>query len=178
VIFTLDPRLAADTHEIGDLALCRALLMNDARYPWLILVPRRADLVEIADLDPADRAALIEEVARASEAVRKLHGVEKINVGALGNIVRQLHVHVVGRAAGDAAWPGPVWGAGVARRYEPAAAAALADRFRRELMREGGCGGSGSGEFEGFADFVLNPPLEPEDMPERRPARVVGKSST
>lgn len=135
--FALDPRLAADTHEIGDLGLCRALMMDDARYPWLILVPRRADLAEIADLDRADRAVLIEEIARASEAVRALPGVEKINVGALGNIVRQLHVHAVGRTAGDAAWPGPVWGAGVARRYAPVAAAALVDGFRRVLMREG-----------------------------------------
>jgi diadenosine tetraphosphate (Ap4A) HIT family hydrolase len=136
VTFTLDPRLTADAYEIGDLALSRALLMNNARYPWLILVPRRADLAEIADLDRADRALLIEEIARASEAVRALPGVEKINVGALGNIVRQLHVHVVGRRVGDPAWPGPVWGAGAARRYEPEAAAALVDGVRRALMRE------------------------------------------
>jgi diadenosine tetraphosphate (Ap4A) HIT family hydrolase len=138
VTFTLDPRLEADTYEICDLALCRALLMNDARYPWLILVPRRADLTEIIDLPRADRAMLIEEIALVSEAVRTLPGVEKINVGALGNIVRQLHVHVAGRTAGDAAWPGPIWGAGVARRYEAAAAAALVDRFCRALTREGG----------------------------------------
>jgi diadenosine tetraphosphate (Ap4A) HIT family hydrolase len=137
VTFALDPRLAADTDEIGNLALCRVLLMNDARYPWLILVPRRPDLAEIVDLDSADRAVLIEEIARASEAVRALPGVEKINVGALGNIVRQLHVHVVGRRVGDPAWPGPVWGVGVARRYEPEAAVALIGGFRRALMREG-----------------------------------------
>lgn len=135
--FVLDPRLAADTCEIGDLALCRALLMNDARYPWLTLVPRRADLVEITDLDGADRVVLIEEIARASETVRALPGVEKINVGALGNIVRQLHVHVVGRRVGDAAWPGPVWGAGAARRYEPGAATTLVEEFRPALMRVG-----------------------------------------
>jgi diadenosine tetraphosphate (Ap4A) HIT family hydrolase len=178
VTFTLDPRLAADTHQICDLALCRALLMNDARNPWLILVPRRADLTEIIDLDRADRGALIEEIACGSEAVRALPGVDKINIGALGNIVRQLHVHVVGRTVGDAAWPGPVWGAGVVRRYEPAAAAALVEGFRRALMREGRCGDDGSGECEGFADFVLNAPLEPEDLPVRRPARIIGESST
>jgi diadenosine tetraphosphate (Ap4A) HIT family hydrolase len=138
VTFALDPRLAADTHEIGDLALSRVLLMNDARYLWLILVPRRADLAEIVDLDCEDRAVLIEEIARASEAVRTLPGVEKINVGALGNIVRQLHVHVVGRSVGDAAWPGPVWGAGAARRYEAEPAAAQVAGFRRALVREGG----------------------------------------
>ena len=144
--FALDPRLAADTHEIGDLALSRVLLMNDARYPWLILVPRRADLVEIADLDSVDRAALIEEIALVSAALRALPGVEKINVGALGNIVRQLHVHIVGRRLGDPAWPGPVWGEGVARRYEPEAAAALVGNLRRELMREEGSGVGGGAE--------------------------------
>ena len=97
--FALDPRLAADTLPIGDLALSRALLMNHARYPWLILVPRRADLTEIVDLDAADRAALIEEIAAAAEFVRRLRGVDKRNVGgALGNVVKQLHVHVLGRA--------------------------------------------------------------------------------
>jgi diadenosine tetraphosphate (Ap4A) HIT family hydrolase len=84
VSFALDPRLAADTRVIGDLPLSRALLMNDARYPWVILVPRRAGLVEIADLDKPERAQLIEEIARVSAALRALSGVEKINVGALG----------------------------------------------------------------------------------------------
>ena len=112
--FALDPRLAADTLAVGDLALSRALLMNDSRYPWLILVPRREALREIVDLDAAQRATLIEEIAAASRFVQSLPGVEKINVGALGNIVAQLHVHVVGRAVGDPAWPGP--GGGSAAR--------------------------------------------------------------
>jgi diadenosine tetraphosphate (Ap4A) HIT family hydrolase len=142
VTYTLDPRLAAVTYEIGDLALSRVLLMGDARYPWLILVPRRADLMEIADLDSVDRAALIEEIALVSAALRALPGVEKINVGALGNIVRQLHIHVVGRRVGDPAWPGPVWGAGAARRYETAVAAALIEELRGALMG-GGEWGSG-----------------------------------
>lgn len=123
--FTLDPRLAADTFEIADLALSRLLLMNDSRYPWLILVPRRPDLREIVDLDAPTRALLMEEIAAASRFIRALPGVEKINVGALGNVVSQLHVHVLGRAAGDPAWPGPVWGAGAALRYTPETAAAL-----------------------------------------------------
>ena len=110
--FALDPRLAADTLAVGDLSLSRVLLMNDRRYPWLILVPRREDLREIVDLDAQARAALIEEIAAASRFVRSLPGVDKINVGALGNIVAQLHVHVIGRAVGDPAWPGPVWGVG------------------------------------------------------------------
>ena len=132
--FALDPRLAADTLPIGDLALSRALLMNDARYPWLILVPRRADLTEIVDLTAEDRAVLIEEIAAASAFLRALPGVDKLNVGALGNIVAQLHVHVVGRAVGDPAWPRPAWGVGEARRYERGVAEALIARARAALI--------------------------------------------
>ena len=117
--FALDPRLAADTREIGDLKLSRALLMNDARYPWIILVPRRAGLSEITDLDAAERAQWMEELAKTAQILRALPEVEKINLGALGNTVRQLHGHVVGRRAGDFAWPGPVWGSGPALAYDP-----------------------------------------------------------
>ena len=131
--FALDPRLAADTFSIGDLSLSRALLMNDARHPWLILVPRRAGLTELVDLDRAERTLLMEEIALASEALRTLPQVDKINVGALGNIVRQLHLHIVARTIGDVAWPGPVWGAGSPQRYEESAAAELVARMRRAL---------------------------------------------
>ena len=125
--FALDPRLAADTLEIVDLALSRALLMNDARYPWVILVPRRAGLIELTDLDAADRAQLMQELAQVAEILRAWPGAEKINIGLLGNIVRQLHAHVVARRADDAAWPGPVWGSGAAIRYvAPECDAALA----------------------------------------------------
>jgi diadenosine tetraphosphate (Ap4A) HIT family hydrolase len=133
VNFTLDPRLAADALAIGDLALSRVLLMNDAHYPWLILVPRREGLREIVDLDPTDRATLIEEIAAASEFVRGLPRVDKLNVGALGNVVKQLHVHVLGRAVGDFAWPGPVWGAGAPRPYPPDAAEAMIEKARAAL---------------------------------------------
>jgi len=132
--FALDPRLAADTLPVGDLELSRVLLMNDARYPWLILVPRRAGLAEIVDLDAVDRAILIEEVAAASAFVRALPHVDKLNVGALGNVVKQLHVHVLGRAVGDPAWPGPVWGAGEAWPYDSGAAEALIVRARDALI--------------------------------------------
>jgi diadenosine tetraphosphate (Ap4A) HIT family hydrolase len=132
--FALDPRLAADTLPVGDLELSRVLLMNDARYPWLILVPRRAGLAEIVDLDAVDRAILIEEVAAASAFVRALPHVDKLNVGALGNVVKQLHVHVLGRAVGDPAWPGPVWGAGEAWPYDSGAAEALVARAREALI--------------------------------------------
>lgn len=118
--FQLHPRLAADTALVADWPLCRLLLMNDARFPWLILVPRRPDLVEILELDEADRALLMNEIVRAGEAVRAFPGITKLNIGALGNLVPQLHIHVVGRHPGDAAWPGPVWGFGRPEPYAPA----------------------------------------------------------
>jgi diadenosine tetraphosphate (Ap4A) HIT family hydrolase len=117
--FELHPRLAADTHPVADWALSRVLLMNDARYPWLVLVPRRPGLSELHDLSPADRAVLIEETAMASERLKAWSQAAKMNVGALGNVVPQLHVHVVGRSPGDPAWPGPVWGHSPAIAYEP-----------------------------------------------------------
>ena len=131
--FELAPRLAADTLPVGDLPLCRVLLMNDARYPWLILVPRVAGIEELDQLDGAQRSQLMDDVAMASRALRAGGGVDKINVGALGNIVRQLHVHVVARMAGDDAWPGPVWGHGAARAYDEVRAADDLSRLRGRL---------------------------------------------
>jgi diadenosine tetraphosphate (Ap4A) HIT family hydrolase len=133
VSFALDARLAADTFVVGDLPLSRVLLMNDARYPWVILVPRRAGLAEITDLAPSERAELMEEMAQVAAALGEWPGVEKINIGALGNVVRQLHAHVVGRRAGDAAWPGPVWGAGPAVAYEAAQLKARIARLAEKL---------------------------------------------
>ena len=115
--FTLHPTLTQDTVEVTRLPLCRVLLMKDSRFPWLILVPERDGVREIHDLLPADRAALIEEIAQASQILQRLFRPDKLNVGALSNIVPQLHVHVVARTAGDAAWPGPVWGSGPAVLY-------------------------------------------------------------
>jgi len=117
--FTLHPRLAADTIFVKDLALCRVLAMNDARYSWAVLVPRRAGATEIFDLSATDRALLIGEAARAAEGLKRIARADKINVAALGNLVPQLHVHVVARRIGDAAWPGPVWGQGSAVPYRP-----------------------------------------------------------
>ena len=126
--FALDPRLAADTIPVGDLALCSVVLMDDSRFPWLILVPRRADASEITDLSEPDAATLMGELRLAVGVMAKLAGPDKVNVGALGNVVAQLHVHVVGRFLSDPAWPGPVWGAGPGLPYPAHAAAALADR--------------------------------------------------
>ena len=131
--FHLDPRLAADTFPLGDLTFCRVLLMNDSRFPWLILVPRRDGLSEIHDLAPPERATLIEEAATAGDRLKTFVAAKKINIAALGNMVPQLHVHVVARFAGDAAWPGPVWGAGRAAPYAPDSAARLVADLRRVL---------------------------------------------
>jgi len=135
--FVLDERLAADTIGIGDLALSRLLLMNDARFVWLILVPRRPELAELIDLGVADRATLMDEIAAASRALIERPGVDKINVAALGNVVRQLHVHVVARRIGDAAWPGPVWGAGAPLPYDAQAGRTLARELGGRLIGAG-----------------------------------------
>jgi diadenosine tetraphosphate (Ap4A) HIT family hydrolase len=136
--FRLDPRLAADTVPVAELGLCRVLLMNDSRFPWLVLVPRKAGMVEIADLSPTEQTRLWAEVNQASSALRAAGPCDKINIGALGNIVRQLHVHVVARLEGDAAWPGPVWGSGAARAYPAAEGAELSERLRGLLTAEDG----------------------------------------
>ena len=115
--FALHPRLAEDTVEVTRLPLCRVLLMKDRRFLWLLLVPEREGVREIAELPPADRAELIEEIARASDVLTRLFRPDKLNVGALGNVVPQLHVHVVARFSTDPAWPGPVWGSGTALPY-------------------------------------------------------------
>jgi diadenosine tetraphosphate (Ap4A) HIT family hydrolase len=127
--FALHPRLAADCRLLGDLPLCRLLLMNDHRFPWCILVPRRAGLTEWHHVTGTDREALMTEIEAVSRALLDVRDVAKINVGALGNVVSQLHVHVVGRRPDDAAWPGPVWGSGAAAPYEPDALTELAGRL-------------------------------------------------
>lgn len=131
--FVLDPRLQADTVAVSTLALCDVRLMDDARFAWLVLVPRRAGLVETSDLAPDEQATLWQEVNRAGAALRAVAPCDKLNLGALGNIVRQLHVHVVARCEGDAAWPGPVWGSGNAAAYHEEARAALIAALRRQL---------------------------------------------
>lgn len=118
--FSLDTRLAADTVAVVDLPLSAVRLMNDATYPWLILIPRREGAVEIVDLAPEDRVQLMEEIAQVSGVLRAMTRCDKLNVAALGNMVPQLHVHVIGRFAGDPAWPGPVWGKAPAQPYAEA----------------------------------------------------------
>jgi diadenosine tetraphosphate (Ap4A) HIT family hydrolase len=134
--FVLDERLAADALIVGDMTLTRVLLMNDARWPWLILAPRRDGVVELTDLDAADRTQLIEEAASAAGFLKAHTGAHKINLGALGNVVRQFHLHVLARTIGDPAWPGPIWGHGAARRYGEAEAAALIGAARLALKTD------------------------------------------
>ena len=135
--FALDPRLDADTLPIGDLKLCRVLLMDDARFPWLILVPRKPNLTELIDLDSDDRHAIMEEIAAASEALKAAFNPDKLNVAALGNHVHQLHVHVIARFTSDAAWPSPVWGVSERQFYAPHASGSLVDKLAKALARHG-----------------------------------------
>jgi diadenosine tetraphosphate (Ap4A) HIT family hydrolase len=130
--FVLDPRLAADTAAVAALPLCAVRLMNDRRYPWIILVPERADAREIVDLAPADRVHLIEEIALVSTVLRAECQPTKLNVAALGNVVAQLHVHVVARFADDDAWPRPIWGT-PSVPYEPDALARRVEALRERL---------------------------------------------
>ena len=117
--YTLDPRLADDTHPLASLDLCELRLMDDANYPWLVLVPRVADARELIDLDAAQRRTLTDEIDFAARALRAAFQPFKLNVAALGNLVPQLHVHVIGRNQDDPAWPAPVWGRVAARPYSP-----------------------------------------------------------
>jgi diadenosine tetraphosphate (Ap4A) HIT family hydrolase len=117
--WTLDPLLERDTIAIGDLPLCRALLINDANYPWLLLVPRRHEAVEIIDLEYVEQAQLMTEIGHAARTLKAMTSCDKINVAALGNVVSQLHVHIIARSRGDAAWPRPVWNVAPPKNYDP-----------------------------------------------------------
>lgn len=132
--FDLDARLKNDTVHVCDLELSSVRLMKDARYPWLILVPRREAVVEVFDLNTSDQRTLIYETARCAKVIQTLFDVDKVNVASLGNIVRQFHMHVVGRRTSDQAWPGPVWGVGDAEPYEVGALEALSVRCAAQLM--------------------------------------------
>ncbi len=131
--FVLDPHLAADTVPVCDLDLCTVRLMNDARFLWCVLVPRQDGAVELTDLSEEARTQLMKEIVRVSEAMRAIAPCDKLNTGALGNIVRQLHIHVVARVEGDAAWPGPVWGSGAAKPYDESRMSSVVGALRVSL---------------------------------------------
>jgi diadenosine tetraphosphate (Ap4A) HIT family hydrolase len=131
--WSLHPKLSELTTQIGDLPLSRVLLENDSNYPWLILVPRMAGVSEIIDLDPNEQVQLLGEIDAASRALKAVATFDKLNVAALGNMVKQLHVHVLGRSTTDPTWPKPVWGLAPPVPYQPAARDKLVEALRREL---------------------------------------------
>ncbi|HMT91755.1 HIT domain-containing protein [uncultured Thiothrix sp.] len=131
--FELHPHLAADTFLVGNLPLCRVLLMNESRYPWLILVPQRHGIREIYQLSPAERTQLWEESDLVSRQLMHLFKADKLNIAALGNMVPQLHLHHIARFKTDEAWPAPVWGKFKPDAYTAAAAEALLLQLRQAL---------------------------------------------
>lgn len=134
--WTLHPQLDKDTAAVGDLPLCRVLLIKDAHYPWLVLVPRRPETVEIIDLDEVAQSQLMTEITRVSRALREITRCDKLNVAALGNAVPQLHVHIIARRRTDAAWPRPVWGVMPPLSYDPRDMQELIDALRRKVWIE------------------------------------------
>lgn len=132
-MFELHPTLAKDSVDIARLDLCRVLLIRDKTYPWVVLVPERPGLRDLDDLSEADRIQAMAEIDAVSKALKALYQPHKINVAALGNVVEQLHIHIIARFADDPAWPGPVWGAVEARDYDDDARAAAVSGLRRAL---------------------------------------------
>lgn len=130
--WSLHPQLGHDSIDIGDLPLSRVLLIKDANYPWLLLVPRRLAVIELIDLDEVEQAQLMTEIGRTARALKAVTACDKLNIAALGNVVPQLHVHIIARRRTDAAWPKPVWGAAPAIAHD----AAELERFIGALRRK------------------------------------------
>jgi diadenosine tetraphosphate (Ap4A) HIT family hydrolase len=131
--FSLDARLARDTTLLMQLGLCQLRLMHDSRWPWVLLVPKRDGISEIFEMTPLDQTMLTFETAITAKALRQATQCRKINVGALGNQVRQFHLHVIARNEGDPAWPGPVWGYGQAEPWDPAAQSQFTNQLLEAL---------------------------------------------
>jgi len=131
--FRLDERLERDSELVTVLGLCQLRLMKDSRWPWLLLVPQRTGISEIFELTPLDQTLLTFETNSVAEALKRATGVKKINVAAIGNIVSQLHVHIIGRSEGDANWPGPIWGHGKAEPYRDGAEQKLLNKVIEAL---------------------------------------------
>ena len=132
-MFTLDSRLEQDTLPLGDFPLCRLLLMNEARYPWFILVPRRADVSEVFQLDATDQKHLWQETTRLAETLKDAFVADKMNIATLGNAVSQLHMHVIVRYREDEAWPAPVWGKFASLPYQTQQVDAIRAKLRLVL---------------------------------------------
>ena len=135
-MFSLDSRLQQDTLVVRNYQLCRLLLMNDANYPWFILVPRREAVSELFQLDIADQQSLWQETTRLAEILKDAFSADKMNVATLGNVVSQLHMHVIVRRREDAAWPAPVWGSHPDRAYSEEEIAAIRERLRLVLTAD------------------------------------------
>ncbi|RMS80786.1 HIT family protein [Pseudomonas savastanoi] len=135
-MFVLDSRLQQDTLPIGDFPLCRLLLSNDSHYPWFILVPRRADITEVFQLSAADQLQLWQETSVLAKVLKELFDADKINIAALGNVVSQLHMHVIVRNRDDAAWPAPVWGKHAAAAYTDEQFSAICRQLRPVLTND------------------------------------------
>jgi len=135
-VFVLDSRLQQDSIELGRLQLCSVLLSKDANYPWFILVPRRPDVSELFDLNAADQQQLWKETTLLAEGLKAAYAADKMNVATLGNVVSQLHMHVIVRKRDDAAWPAPVWGRVPAIAYAPGQVQALRVRLAQLLGSE------------------------------------------
>jgi diadenosine tetraphosphate (Ap4A) HIT family hydrolase len=131
--WSLHPQLKQDTIDIGDLPLSKVLVIKDSNYPWLMLVPRRPEKVEIIDLDEVEQAQLMAEVSRVARALKEITKCDKLNIAALGNVVPQLHVHVIARRTGDAAWPRPVWGAVPPLAHDAAEVQHFISALRRKI---------------------------------------------
>jgi len=134
--FTLDPQLDTDSLPLLELDLCTLRVMNDATYPWILMVPKQAGLAELIDLSIEDQHRLTDEIRIVSTALQSLTHCDKLNVAALGNMVRQLHIHVIARFEGDAAWPGPIWGKRPTVPYEEETATALIAAMKTAIMAE------------------------------------------
>ncbi len=135
-MFALHSQLKSDTHFICDLPLSSALLMNDANYLWLILVPRKPDLIELTDLSFAEQTQVLQEINSVAKILKKEFNAEKLNIAALGNVVSQLHIHVIGRKKNDATFPKPVWGNAPAKPYATKEAEALIQKLKSLLPNE------------------------------------------
>jgi diadenosine tetraphosphate (Ap4A) HIT family hydrolase len=131
--FSLNSQIAGDTFPVAELPLSTARLMRDANYPWLLLVPRITYAIDVVDMTATDRARLMDEIVKASAALRETVPCDKLNVATLGNVVAQMHVHVIARRRDDAAWPKPVWGAVPAKAYAPGEGEELAAKLAARL---------------------------------------------
>lgn len=135
-MFVLDSRLQQDTVVVGDFPLCRLLLMNDSQYPWFILVPRREEVSELFQLDAADQRLLWQETTQLAEILKDTFAADKMNVATLGNVVSQLHMHVIVRRRADVAWPAPVWGRHPTQPYGQEAVEAIKAKLRLVLTKD------------------------------------------